>query len=114
MNDYTITMTRGDTYKLKVSLKENGIPVPFDPSDTVYFTVRKDEKSEIDIQKVITSFTDDGAAVISLDPEDTASLPYESKNRKYDIEVRKANGEIYTLVKYSTFILGKEITLNEP
>lgn len=112
MKNFTISFTRGDNYNIAVKLKnKQGDYLPFVSGDTVYFTVRDNSDSDIAIQKIITGFCEDGSAVIRIFPEDTKNLSYTTK--KYDIEMVKADGWVQTLVKYSDFVLEKEVTRHE-
>ena len=45
--------------------------------------------------------------ILTLDEEDTKDLPF--GNYIYDLELRKANGDVATFVTKSTFILEEEV-----
>ena len=65
INGTDIRMIRGDTEVLTVSCEqEDGSPRPFEDGDTVYFTVGRI------LQKSVTAFTEEGAAVIYIGHED--------------------------------------------
>ena len=98
-----LSMTRGDTESLTVSVKDT----PFQAGDTVFFTVRPKVCAPIALQKIATTFTD-GKAVFSIAPSDTEGLPFGSY--VYDIQWTKANGDVVTIVKPSIFTIAEEVT----
>ena len=102
-------MTRGDSETITISLTDTeDVAIPFSTGDTVYFTVKTDDRTSTKIlQKTITSFVD-GKAVISLLPSDTASLSYGVY--MYDIQWNRSDGFKRTVITPSKFILESEIT----
>ena len=103
LQETNITMTRGDTETLTVRCSE-----PFCEGDEVTMPVREDADSPVELQKTVTEFGADGEAVIVLDHEDTAALPFGTY--RYDIQVTRATGAVRTLVKPAKFTLTEEIT----
>jgi len=97
-------MTRGDSESVIVTCPKE----PFAAGDTVTMTVRPDVESPIVLQKVVTVFTDEGKAVISIDHEDTEGLDFGSY--VYDIQLVRADGTVKTAVKPSEFTLEEEVT----
>ena len=98
-----ISMTRGDSETVTVTCS-----VPFAAGDTVTLTMREDVESEIAMQKVVTDFGAAGEAVIVIEPEDTEALDF--GDYVYDLELRRADGTVTTLVKPSVFTLTEEVT----
>ena len=103
-----ISMTRGDSESLTLRCKKNGGTVPFADGDTVTFTVREDAESPIQLQKVITTFDEEGRAVIPILPGDTEGMDFGSY--VYDIQITWADGTVKTPVTVSGFELTEEVT----
>ena len=104
-----LRMIKGDTknFTIKITkindLGEKEI-VPFNDGDTVYFTVRNDiNQTTPDIEKTITSFTDDGKAILTLNPEDTANLDVDIY--QYDFQWNKSNGDVHTFLMGTLMIM---------
>ena len=99
----TITLTRGDTARISLSIKDDsGSDYDFS-SDTVLFTVKKAETdSEIVLQKEVTN------GIITINPSDTAELPF--RKFVYDVQVTTAGGDVYTVIPPSTLSIEKEVT----
>lgn len=106
----TITMINGDSETITVSCIDiDGLPCDFDSGDTVYFTLKKtnsDINSIPDLQKTITVFQE-GKAIINLIPSDTINL---SGGYEYDIEVKRLDGTVTTIIKPSQFIINLGVT----
>lgn len=104
-----ISMTRGDSETIKVTVKDTlGNVVPLVTGDTIYFTVREYIQSTTKIiEKIITEF-DDGKALININPEDTNDLSYISY--VYDIQLTKENGTVKTIVTPSKLTITGEVT----
>ena len=104
-----ISMTRGDSEAIKVTIKDTlGNVIPLVTGDTIHFTVREYIRSTTKIiEKIITEF-DDGKAFISIDPEDTKNLSYTSY--VYDIQLTKADGTVKTIITPANFTITGEVT----
>lgn len=101
-----IKMTRGDSETITVSCKA----IPFAQDDQITFTVRKTAVSKDKlIEKVITEF-EDGKALIEIASEDTADLKFGSY--LYDIQLKRADGTITTLIGPAAFGIGEEVSWN--
>jgi len=98
-----ISMTRGDSESITVRCSE-----PFAAGDTVTMTVREDVESEIVLQKNATSFDENGAAVLAIEPGDTEGLEF--GDYVYDIQIRWADGTVATVLPVSRFHLEGEVT----
>lgn len=90
-----IHFTRGDT-KTLTAYADNR---PFVQGDTVRFTVKENVNADPVIQKTITSFTDEGKAVIPLAHADTKDLCF--GKYIFDCELTDSSGNVYTFVKGS-------------
>ena len=99
-----IHLTRGDTARLNVNLKNTVTKQPYEVQndDVVIFTVKKDYNDEPLIEKNNT-----GAANFHIKPEDTRDLEF--GKYKYDIQVRKVDGDNYTPIADKVFVITKEV-----
>lgn len=91
-NNYAIAMTRGDSESLTVRKKDG----TWTADETITFTVRDGAEGDILIQKVVTEFDNEGAAVIAIESGDTEGLAFGSY--VYDIQYAGPDGKIRTLV----------------
>ena len=104
-----ISMTRGDSEVIKVTVKDtSGNVVPLVTGDTIYFTVRENilNKTKI-IEKIITEF-DNGEALITINPQDTNDLSF--AYYVYDIQLTRENGMVKTIIPPSKFTIDPEVT----
>ncbi len=105
----SLSMIRGDTETLTVACQNTaGEAVPFVDGDIVYFTVKKSVRDEEKaLQKIVTDFLE-GEAIIEIYPEDTKHLNF--GKYVYDVQLTKANGDIFTIVPASGFSIEGEVT----
>lgn len=97
-----IELTRGDSAHLAVKITEpDGTEYQFAVGDTLKLTVKRDAESEVLIERTSTD------TQIDLLPEDTKPLDFGIY--AYDVELTTASGEVYTVVPYKRFIVGKEV-----
>ena len=98
MTNYTLEMIQGDSAEFEVSVADY---TP-EEGDKIVFTVRDVLQKEIDAT----------TGIVILHPEDTRNampgIYY------YDVEFRRHDGEIYTIIDPHLFILVGDITLPEP
>ena len=101
--DNTISLTRGDTARITLAVKQSdGTDYDFS-SDTVLFTVKKNvHATESILQKTVT----DGAVYIA--PADTAELAY--GEYAYDVQLTTQSGDVCTIISPAKFILEPEVT----
>ena len=105
----TIHLTRGDTARLTVDLDiefEDGTKQPYSVQndDVLTLSVKKRKKDfKPCIEKVVK-----GSADFHIKPEDTADLDFGSY--VYDVEIRTAEGDVYTVIENKTFKIGVEVT----
>lgn len=103
INGTSIYMTRGDNETILVSCQDR----PFQEGDKVELTVRR--FSGIDpvlLHKEVTSFTEEGKAVLEFAPEDTAQLPFCIAS--YDVQATFADLGVKTIIRPSPFEIGRE------
>lgn len=96
-----IYLTRGNTAKLNINLRNNVIKQPYEvqSDDLVTFTVkRKYEDAEVLIEKKVT-----GSTKIHIKPEDTKGLAF--GRYEYDVQVTTANGDNYTPIAEKAFYI---------
>lgn len=95
-----ITMVRGDTAKISVTIDDYTIQ----PEDRIRFAVKKKyTDTDVLIEKVIDNTT----GILQIDPEDTKPLGMgESKGKYvYDIEITQADGTVDTFIRGSLLLL---------
>lgn len=93
-----ITMTRGDTVRLGLTLLNmDNTEYELQEGDKVYFTVKSGDRERISRE------VSEG---IILYPADTAILEYGKYD--YDVEVVRANGDVNTVI-VSKLIICKEV-----
>ena len=99
-----IRMVRGDSESITVSCEQH----PFEPGDEIVLTIRKTASTkEKTLQKIVKDF-EDGKAVISFEPGDTAELAF--GEYIYDIQLTFADGTVKTIIKPAKFFIGLEVT----
>lgn len=100
-----ITLTRGDSASITVSLKNpDGTDYELQTGDELIFTVKHNCITEdIIIQKDISS-----NGIIILQPSDTNDLLYGVYF--YDVQLTRANGSVNTVIPPRDFIVSKEVT----
>jgi hypothetical protein len=104
-----ISMIRGDSESITLSLKRDDVIIPFNQGDTVYFTVKQGYSTEkITLQKIITEFDEGGNCIIEIEPEDTKELSFGSY--VYDIQLTDSNGRVTTIIPCSKFVVAEEVT----
>lgn len=106
----TITMTRGDTERIKIDIynQADGTMYTPDPRDSLRFAVKKNyEDDEVLVFIDIPVDT----MILTIRPEDTKFLDYgASKGRyKYDVQLTTADGDIHTVIPRSDLIILEEV-----
>lgn len=108
----TICLTRGDTLKVAVALKDStGADYSPATGDSVRFAMRpvgltpngKAWKNDVVLTKSIPT----GTMLLQIDPEDTAELPFGCY--AYDIQVTFADGTVDTAIADATLVLTPEV-----
>lgn len=100
----TITMTRGDTVKITVSLKYKGTGQTYTPQegDEISFTAINSGKREITLTKTVPTDT----MMLSIAPADTKQLPFGLY--MYDMQIKFANGDIDTFITDGALYINEE------
>lgn len=99
LNGTNIKLTRGDSATLSVAL--DGYEMQ--DGDTLTLSVKVDPSKE----GYLLQLTAEGMAFTFL-PSSTAGLPFGAY--RYDIELKTAAGEVYTVIPVSSFTLMEEVT----
>ena len=104
--DGIIRLTRGDSAKIMVTIENDIIGENYEiaEDDTLTLTVKKNVKdTEALVQKIIV-----GSNTFYIRPEDTAALSF--GKYKYDVQLKTAEGDVYTVIVPTTFELLQEVT----
>ncbi len=103
-----MTMPRGDSESFTVSYSDDLGAVPFVTGDKVYFSVKRDKNdTTYQFQKLVTTFTAEGLALVNILPADTKTMDF--GRYVYDIQITFADGTVKT-PKRGLFILDDEVT----
>ena len=109
VNGTNLTMIRGDSESITLLLKKDGEITSFNQGDTVYFTVKQSPNTDkIMMQKIITTFDEDGSCTIEINPDDTKNFSF--RDYVYDIQLNDSNGRVTTIVPCSKFTISEEVT----
>lgn len=102
-----ITLTRGDTARIKISLSDiNGNPYLPVEGDSVKFAVRRKAEDESELFSIDVPID---TCELHIKPIDTKELEF--GEYKYDIQITLNNGDVYTpeQFNYQPFVLIKEV-----
>lgn len=106
VNGTTIKMTRGDTLRLWLNLKDaEGYPYIPDEGDSIRFAMKA--QYEDDVPLIVKNIPID-SLLLTLDPEDTKDLEQPSVY-VYDIEITYANGDVDTFIHKAKLKLTEEV-----
>ena len=104
VDDNNIKIIRGDSGVFNVSITDTiGSPVELRDDDILTFTLRRAARNPtIILQKVIIG------GELNINPTDTEGLAFGAY--VYDIELRRANGYVDTVIPPHEFLLMEEVT----
>ncbi len=109
-----ITLTRGDTFKCTITLREQAGGEEYKPveGDTIRFALKSEQmnskKSEYkDDEPLIRKDIPIDTLLLQLDPEDTKNLPF--GKYVYDLEITFADGSVDTFITATKFMLTPEV-----
>lgn len=101
----TIVLTRGDTFKAKISINDSSgqpyIPVP---GDTIRFAMKVNYE---DVRPLLVIDIPIDTMLLILKPEDTKELAF--GKYVYDIQITKANGDVDTFISKAQLKLTEEV-----
>lgn len=101
-----IRLTRGDTARFIVTVKNETTQEPYDilPTDTLMMTIKKSVRdSDACVQKKIV-----GSNAFHILPTDTSELEF--GKYFYDVQLTTTDGDVYTIIEPTVFELTKEVT----
>lgn len=94
INGTNITLTRGDTARITVTMEDAaGTPYVPQTGDSILFTCKKTWISD---EALITKTIPTNTLELELLPEDTEELPFDSY--VYDIKLTNAGGDVDTFI----------------
>ena len=105
--DNTIHLTRGDTARFSIGQIKNTITnTNYTPTedDTVTMTVKKTVLDAAPCVQIIVP----AGEVLHIKPEDTKVMAF--GKYVYDVQLKTADGDVYTIIPPTTFDLLKEVT----
>ena len=102
----TIQLTRGDTARLEITIKNSLTEEVYDmaPDDILSFTIKKSVKDET----ALVHKESKGTNTFHIEPKDTAELSF--RKYFYDVQLARANGDVYTVIVPTIFEIMKEVT----
>ena len=108
----TIKMTRGDTLNVQVSILKDGEPYVPQNGDSVRFALKRnkiksDRSGYTDDEPLILKDIPTDTLILTLDPEDTKQLPFDTY--VYDIEITFSDRAVDTFIDKATFKLTEEV-----
>lgn len=105
-SDGTIQLTRGDTARLEITIKNSLTEEAYDmaPDDILSFTIKKSVKDET----ALVHKESKGTNTFHIEPKDTVELSF--RKYFYDVQLTRANGDVYTVIVPTTFEIMKEVT----
>jgi hypothetical protein len=104
----TITMVRGDTAKITLSIfLKDGTEYEVKSGDIIRFAAKK---RYTDVNPVIEKIVDNETLLLQLDPEDTKPLGMGENKGKYvyDIQITQEDGSVDTFIR-GTLLLLEEV-----
>lgn len=104
VDDNNISMIRGDSGVFTITITDtNGSPVELTEGDMLTFTIRRATRNPaIILQKNIVG------GELNIKPADTEGLAFGAY--VYDIELRRADGYVDTVIPPHKFLLMEEVT----
>lgn len=110
INGNNISLTRGDSAWLDVPIKDmvSGGMYTVKEDDVLTLTVRVAVKRSADDTNYLFEKNIKGESTFHIAPADTAELAYGEYH--YDVELKTADGDQYTVIPDSKFVLTSEVT----
>ena len=97
MNRNNIEMIQGDSAEFEISVAD--------------YTVGENDKIVFTVKDLLSKEIDAAEGIVILHPEDTREA--QPGVYRYDVEFRRADGEIYTIIDPHLFVLTGDITVPE-
>ena len=107
-SDGTIQLTRGDTARFNLTIKNNLSQTDYQvqPDDTLTMSIKKSVR---DVDPVV-QLSVKGSSVFHMRPSDTSNLAF--GKYLYDVQITTGDGDVYTVIGPTTLELMKEVTTN--
>lgn len=107
-----ITLTRGDTLRVKVEIIKNEEPYIPEAGDKVRFALKHpdmlpDKSDYSDVEPLIIKDIPIDTMVLELQPADTKTFAF--GKYVYDIEITFADGTVDTFITAAPFVLSEEV-----
>lgn len=108
----TITLTRGDTLVIDITLKRGSSTYTPTGLDKVRFALKDPEMNPrktawVNDEVLILKDIPISTMQLKLNPEDTKELDF--GQYKYDIQITFANGDVDTFIENAIFIINPEV-----
>ena len=100
----TISLTRGDSLIIQISVNQEGKPYEVKPGDKIRFAMKKDLQ---DSEPLIMKQIDPQSLQFTIEPEDTKKLEF--GKYWYDIELTTDDGFVDTFIGPASFMITKEV-----
>lgn len=104
INGTSITLTRGDTLLLQLTLTKNGEEYTPAEGDVIRFALKQ---KYTDTQTKVLKVVPNDTLLLELEPEDTKTLSM-GKTYVYDIQLTDANGRVDTFIS-GTLTIDNEV-----
>jgi len=105
-----IIMTRGDTLRAKITIRYSINEPEYEilEGDQIHFCLKKyvNDKNPILIKYIPTD-----TLVLEIEPNDTNKLSF--GEYRYEIELRTALGDVYTIIDNRIFVITPELLTDE-
>lgn len=107
-----IELTRGDTFRAKVTMSKDGVEYKPSDEDIVRFALKH---KNMDVGKgrytdrtpLITKVIPNDTQILHLEPSDTKKMEF--GEYVYDIEITFESGDVDTFIDNATFVLAPEV-----
>lgn len=108
----TITLTRGDTLRVKIDLSNDDGPYIPVEGDSIRFALKNKTKTAdgteyVDKEPLILKTIPIDTMILEIEPSDTKSLGF--KEYVYDMEITFADGTVDTFITEASFTITGEI-----
>lgn len=108
----SITLTRGDTLRVKINITVDGEEYTPVAGDSIRFAVKHNimnqKRSEYkDTQPLLIKQIPYDTMILELEPQDTKSLPFDTY--VYDIEITFEDGTVDTFITEAKFVITPEV-----
>lgn len=104
-NQNNITLTKGDTLTLTVTLKRNGEDCTPEEGDVIRFACSKGYVGEVGYKLMFEATIPNDTLTVTIPTETTSALDYKTYN--YDVEVTHGDGSVDTVIVALLTITGE-------